>query len=69
MSGLNDKQLYPAAVGALVTSFDTGAFRSRRHVVISRFREIRDSDQFDSLPADLQARVREIVAESEGSSR
>ena len=68
MSDLGDKQLYPAAVGGLIASFDTGAFRSRRHVVLSRFREIRDSDQFDSLPDDLQARVCEIVAESERAS-
>jgi hypothetical protein len=68
MSNLGDKPLYPAAVGALVASFDTGAFVSRRHVVIGRLRQIRDSDQFDSLPDDLQQRVREIVAESERSS-
>lgn len=68
MSDLGDKQLYPAAVGALIASFDTGAFISRRHVVLTRLREIRDSDQFGSLPDDLQQRVREIVAESERRS-
>ena len=68
MSNLGDKQIYPAAVGGLIASFDTGAFVSRRHVVLKRFREIRDSPQFESLPDDLQARVREIVAESERSS-
>lgn len=68
MSSLGDRPMYPAAVGALIASYETGAFVSRRHVVLGRLRQIRDSSQFESLPDDLQQRVREIVAESERQS-
>jgi hypothetical protein len=55
----------PAVAGALVACWETGAFASRRHVVLGRLRQLRDSESFESLPGDLKARIREIVADSE----
>jgi hypothetical protein len=34
----------------------------RRHIVLRRLCQLRDSEQFPSLPDDLQQRIREIVS-------
>ena len=54
-----------AAAGALVAYYTTGALVSRRHTVLGRLRQLRDSDQFKQLPDDLQQRIREIVKTDE----
>lgn len=52
-------------VGALLSFLDTPAIESRRYFVVRRLRQLRDSDEFASLPEDLQVRVREIVGSAE----
>jgi hypothetical protein len=49
------------AAGSLIAFLETGAIRSRRHVVMSRLRSLRDSEEFPSLPDDLQQRIRDVV--------
>jgi len=49
------------AAGSLIAFLETGAIRSRRHVVMSRLRSLRDSEEFPSLPDDLQQKIRDVV--------
>jgi hypothetical protein len=53
------------AVETLVWLLDTNGLDRRRYRIVNRLRSVRDSDEFATLPEDLRARVREIVAESE----
>jgi hypothetical protein len=55
----------PEAAGALIRFLESGALQSRRHTVLWRLRNLRDSEDFPSLPEDLQQKIREVVAESE----
>ena len=56
-----------AADGAatLVWFLETGAVDSRRYVIVNRLRRLRDGDEFATLPEDLRARIREIIADAE----
>jgi len=49
------------AAGSLIAFLENGAIRSRRHVVMSRLRSLRDSEEFPSLPDDLQQKIRDVV--------
>jgi len=49
------------AAGSLIAFLETGAIRSRRHVVMSRLRSLRDSEEFPNLPDDLQQKIRDVV--------
>jgi hypothetical protein len=60
-----DRPISAEAVGALVAFLDSSGLDRRRYSVSIRLRRIRDSDQFATLPEDLQERIREIVADSE----
>lgn len=53
------------AVETLVWLLETNGVDRRRYRIVNRLRSVRDSDEFATLPEDLRARVREIVAESE----
>ncbi len=59
------KHVSPEAAGSLIAFLETGALRSRRHLVLSRLRSLRDSEEFPSLPEDLQQKIRDVVAENE----
>jgi hypothetical protein len=48
----------------LVWFLDTGAVDRRSYAIVNRLRRFQDSDQFASLPEDLRARIREIIAEA-----
>jgi hypothetical protein len=50
-----------AAAGALVAYYTTGALLSRRQTVLGRLRQLRDSEEFEQFPDDLQQRIREII--------
>lgn len=52
------------AVGTLVAFLDTNAFERRRYSVVRRLQAIHDSEQFATLPEDLRARIRAIVADA-----
>jgi hypothetical protein len=49
------------AVGTLVWLAESSGVDRRRYRIVNRLRAVRDSDQFATLPEDLQERVREIV--------
>lgn len=53
------------AVETLVWLLESNGVDRRRYRIVNRLRSVRDSDEFATLPEDLRARVREIVAESE----
>jgi hypothetical protein len=55
------KLVSPEAAGTLIRFLETGALRSRRHAAMSRLRSLRDSEEFPSLPDDLQQKIREVV--------
>jgi len=55
------KHVSAEAAGSLIAFLETGALRSRRRVVISRLRSLRDSEEFPSLPDDLQQKIRDVV--------
>jgi hypothetical protein len=55
------KHVSAEAAGSLIAFLETGGLRSRRHVVISRLRSLCDSEEFPSLPDDLQQKIREVV--------
>jgi hypothetical protein len=59
------REISPDAVETLVWLLDTNGVDRRRYRIVNRLRSVRDGDGFASLPEDLRARVREIVAESE----
>jgi hypothetical protein len=59
------KYVSPEAAGASISFLETGGLRSRRRVVLSRLRSLRDSDEFPNLPDDLQQKIRDVVAASE----
>jgi hypothetical protein len=61
----DERPISAAAVGTLVAFLDTSGFDRRRYRILNRLRAIQDSDEFATLPDDLRARVREIVADSE----
>jgi len=56
-----------AAEGAatLVWFLEMGAVDSRRYTIVNRLRRLRDGDEFATLPEDLRARIREIIADAE----
>jgi hypothetical protein len=51
------------AVETLVRLAESKGVDRRRYRIVNRLRMVRDSDHFGTLPEDLRARVREIVAE------
>ena len=55
------KHVSAEAAGSLIAFLETGALRSRRHVVMSRLRSLRDSEEFPSLPDDLQQKIRDVI--------
>ena len=55
------KHVSAEAAGSLIAFLETGAIRSRRHVVMSRLRSLRDSEEFPNLPDDLQQKIRDVV--------
>lgn len=52
------------AVETLVWLAESKGVDRRRYSIVNRLRAVRDSDHFATLPEDLRARVREIVAEA-----
>ena len=52
------------AVETLVWLAESKSVDRRRYTIVNRLRAVRDSDHFATLPEDLRARVREIVAEA-----
>lgn len=59
-----ERTLSTEAVGGLVAFLDSSGLDRRRYSAAIRLRNIRDSDQFDTLPEDLRERIREILADS-----
>jgi hypothetical protein len=59
------RHVSPEAAGSLIAFLETGALQSRRHVVMSRLRSLRDGDDFPNLPEDLQQKIRDVIAASE----
>jgi hypothetical protein len=57
------RELSPEAVGTLVWLAESNGVDRRRYRIVNRLRAVRDSENFGTLPEDLRARVREIVAE------
>ena len=55
------KHVSAEAAGSLIRFLETGALRSRRHIAVSRLRSLRDSEEFPSLPDDLQQKIRDVV--------
>lgn len=56
-----------AAEGAstLVWFLESGAVDRRQYTIVNRLRRLRDSDEFVTLPDDLRAKIREIIADAE----
>jgi hypothetical protein len=63
--GSKERPLSAAAVGTLVAFLDTSGLDRRRYRIVNRLRAMQDSEEFATLPDDLRARVREIVADAE----
>jgi hypothetical protein len=55
------KHVSAEAAGSLIAFLETGALRSRRHVAVSRLRSLRESEEFPSLPDDLQQKIRNVI--------
>lgn len=55
------KHVSAEAAGSLIAFLETGALRSRRHVVMSRLRDLSESEEFPSLPDDLQQKIRDVI--------
>jgi hypothetical protein len=51
------------AVETLVWLAESKGVDRRRYMIVNRLRVVRESDRFATLPEDLRARVREILAE------
>lgn len=53
------------AAGTLVWFLDTGNLDRRRYAIVNRLQRLHDRGELESLPEDLRARIREILAEAE----
>jgi hypothetical protein len=49
------------AAGTLVAFLETGALEARSYLAVRRLRELQQSEDFRSLPQDLQDRIRAVV--------
>jgi len=58
-----ERRISAEAVETLVWLAESKGVDRRRYTIVNRLRAVRDSDHFGTLPEDLRARVREIVAE------
>src|SRR5438067_508587 len=58
-----ERRISAEAVETLVWLAESKGVERRRYTIVNRLRAVRDSDHFATLPEDLRARVREIVAE------
>ena len=59
-----EQEISAEAVETLVWLAESKSVDRRRYSIVNRLRAVRDSDHFATLPEDLRARVREIVAEA-----
>ncbi|HZT84861.1 MAG TPA: hypothetical protein VE984_05505 [Gaiellaceae bacterium] len=60
-----DSTISTESVETLVWLAESKAVDRRRYTIVNRLRVVRDSDQLATLPEDLRARVREVVADAE----
>jgi hypothetical protein len=60
-----DRPTSAERAATLVWFLDTGGFDRQRFRIVNRLRALHDSDEFATLPEDLRARIREIVADTE----
>jgi hypothetical protein len=51
-------------VGMLISLLDSGAIDHRRYLIVKRLRQLRDSEDFTSLPEDLRERIQQIIDDS-----
>ena len=63
--GAADRPSAAEGAATLVWFLETGAVDSRRYVMVNRLRRLRDGDEFATLPEDLRARIRAVIAEAE----